>query len=338
MYPELLEIQLTHKCNLQCTYCGNNPQLCQLPDLEKDLALKAIRELEPRKILFTGGEIYLAFKTLLAILDHIDISRYDLILSSNLTMFSIPKLKLLIDHYNFRTFHSSFNDLDELMSDHVRSASSLERENLIKNLEFLTLENCYVKVETILLPYTIKRLKEINSLLYKIGIRHHKIEFLIPLGNADWDMICPYQEIEEAILDLYYNKNNDSIIEMTCFYLTPCSHKVDSLFELSEKNGDFIYNQCIDGYKTCYLLANGQLLPCFLFPDNIYDMNIANHNAFDLWSEHELFKNFRLDNNDCNQCEYYTRKSNNSSKCNNGCVVLNYITSGQFGSKSIIPK
>lgn len=339
MTPELLEIQLTHKCNLRCIYCGNNPDLISLPDLEIDIALKAISELKPKKILFTGGEVYLAFQTLITILNRLELASHEFILSSNLTSIPISDLELLIEKYHFRTFHSSFNDADVVMSHDIRGATAEERNHLSTNLKYLTQKKCNVKVETILLPQTIHKLVEINRCLHDLGVKHHKIEFLLPIGAADSDMLCTYGEIEDAILNLYHKKNNDSIIEMTCFYLTPCSQKTNKLFELSEKNKDFIYNECIDGHKTCYLLASGQLLPCFLFPENVYDTNVKSYNSYDIWTNHELFRNFRLDNDDCMQCEYYMRRDKGKTrKCNNGCTVLNYINSGQFASKSIIPE
>jgi radical SAM protein with 4Fe4S-binding SPASM domain len=306
-----------------------------MENLRKETALKVIRELKPEKILFTGGEVYLAFHTLLEILKQIRTENFSYIFSSNMPLISKSEIDMLIEDYGIRVFHSSFNDLDDNMSMTIRNASPFQRKAIIASLEHIVKRNCELKVETIILPQTINKLTEINELLFDLGVKHHKIEFLIPIGNASTDLLVPIPEIEEAIMRLYANKKNDAKIEMTCYYLSPCLNSANRIFSIPSDDKSFIYNKCVDGIETCYLLSNGSLVPCFLFPDNIYDTNVIEKNSLDIWNHHELFVDFRKENSDCSNCDhfYYNALKQGNKKCNNGCRVLNYLNTKAFGSK-----
>lgn len=332
MNPKILEIQLTPACNMQCIYCGNSPDLLHGESLSTALALKAIEELNPETILFTGGEVYYAWDVLLEILDTVKHRGFNYILSSNLSLISTDELALLIDTYGFRTFHSSFNDLTEHMTGNIRKVNLKARARIIENIKYLASRGVTLKIETMLISPNTDHLTEINTLLYQLGVKYHKLEYLIPVGHANEALLLPPEVITEKILDFYHRKQNDTVIELTCFCLSPCMGFAEQLFAIDAP--DFVFNKCIDGRETCYLLANGTLVPCFLFPENESPINVKTHDLLDAWENHEIFAGFRQGNDDCNQCDHYQHNPNSSHPvCNNGCATLNYIKSRSFTSK-----
>lgn len=332
MNPKILEIQLTPACNMQCVYCGNDPELLHSENLTAAQALKAIEELQPETVLFTGGEVYCAWDTLLEILNALDREKYSFILSSNLSLISTEELALLIDAYGFKTFHSSFNDLDEQMTETIRAVDAKARDRLMENIRYLVSREVTLKIETMLIPSVIDHLLEINALLFQLGVRYHKLEYLIPVGHASEDLLLPPDIIIDKVLDFYCNKNNDSVIELTCFCLSPCMDFAKRLFAIEAP--DFVFNKCIDGRETCYLLANGTLVPCFLFPEKDSPINVRTHNLLVEWENHPIFAGFRKTHTDCRQCAHSHHNELPGPKvCNNGCATLNYIKARDFGSK-----
>lgn len=332
MNPKTLEIQLTPACNMRCIYCGNSPALLNGSDLSKEDALKAINALTPETILFTGGEIYYAWNTLIEILNALKPKAYKYILSSNLSLISVHELQLLIDDYGFTTFHSSFNDLTESMTSSIRQVNRKAREKILENLRYLTSQNVTLKIETMLIPPNTEHLSEINVFLHELGVRYHKLEYLIPVGHANEDLLLPPESIAERILEFYRNKQNDTIIELTCFCLSPCMGFTKELFEIDAE--DFVFNKCVDGREACYLLSNGTLVPCFLFPEEESGINVKTHDLKHEWENNLIFQGFRQINKDCAQCgHYYHNELEGRKSCNNGCATLNFIRSQKYGSK-----
>lgn len=334
MLLERLEIQLTPKCNLRCIYCGNDQKFIHGNNIKVDYALKAINDFKPKTVLFTGGEVYLAWNILIEILEKTKHLNYEKILSSNLTLISIQHLKKLIVDYDFKIFHSSFNDLDVLMTKVVRKGNESSRKNLIKNLKFLSTQNISLKVETIIMKDTVSKLKEINDFLFSIGVLHHKLEFLLPIGNATTELMASKYEIISAIKNLYKSKNKNSIIEITCYPYLACDEDSKEIFKIEAE--DFIFNKCIDVRSSCYLLANGKLLPCFLFPEEDSNIHVTSNTLMYEFEHNAVFNTLRKVDEKCLKCDkYYNNNLPGYKKCNHGCIVLDYLLSKKYNQNSL---
>ncbi len=322
----LLEVQLTGSCNLKCSYCGNSEKYLNRSHADVATVIKAITELKPSTILFTGGEVYLEWELLIELLDMLKDSKYNYILSSNLSLIGTDELDLLIDKYGFSTFHSSFNDLTEEMSWSVRKASAAERLRLIENLKHLCSRGVNVKVETMLIKDTINSLKEINAFLYELGVKNHKLEFLIPMGQAKAYIQVDYYHALDKILQLWESKENDSILIPCCCPVTPCMAP-HPIFDIS--SDDLVFNKCIDGEESCYLLSNGTLLPCFIFPDS--EIGCRDYNYYQIWTKEDNFVGMRKRPEKCDRCDYFYDEKNKKACCSTGCKVLNYVVNNEFG-------
>lgn len=248
--------------------------------------IKAINELNPETILFTGGEVSLEWDMLISILDILRGKGFKYILSSNLTILSKEKLSKLIDEYEFDRFHSSFNDLTLEMSKSVRKATSINRATLIDNIKYLCDRDMDLRIETIITEKTVTHLSDINHFLCKLGVKKHKLEFLIPLGQAVDLSTIDYHVAFDAALKVYEGKDKNMKLILCCCPCTPCMLEHD-IFKI--KADDFEFNHCIDGTSSCYLLANGRLLPCFIFPDNLIKKESESY--ADQWLNGYMVKN-----------------------------------------------
>ena len=327
-YPKLLEIQLTGSCNLKCSYCGNSEKFLNDSSANIENIIRAIKELRPERILFTGGEVYLEWEALIKILNELRNQgvSYQYTLSSNLTIVTTEGLDLLIDTYGFDTFHSSFNDLNDEMSYAVRKNTPRGRLNLINNLKHLCQRGVNVRVETMLIAGTIEYLKEINELLFAIGVKNHKLEFLIPVGQTQDEIIIDYKTVLDKVLEFYKSKENDSKIIPCCFPIPPCEHP-HKLFNLNEP--DIEFNKCVDGIESCYLMSSGKLLPCFIFPEEA--VNPAGKTYLEQWQEGSAFAWFRTGHEICKNCEVSSYNVNAlHGICSNGCSSYNYIRTDSF--------
>lgn len=325
---ELLEVQLTGSCNLSCEYCGNSAKYTRDSVANVSKIIKAINELNPETILFTGGEVSLEWDMLINILDILKGRGFKYILSSNLTILNAEKLGKLIDEYGFDRFHSSFNDLTIEMSKSVRKATNMNRLALIENIKYLCDRHMDIRIETIITEKTLAHLCEINKFLFELGVKKHKLEFLIPLGQAVGLQTINYHVALDAAIKVYEAKDKNMKLIICCCPCTPCMIEHE-IFKI--KADDLEFNHCIDGTCSCYLLADGRLLPCFIFPDDLIKNKYESY--MDQWLYGEEFAGMRKHNKECVDCDFYYENQNATSKlCSSGCKVFNYVSNNfKFG-------
>jgi len=218
------------------------------------------------------------------------------------------------------------------MTSSIRKVNLKARGKILENIKYLTSRDVTLKIETMLISPNTEHFSEINGFLHELGVRYHKLEYLIPVGHANERLLLPPEYIAQKILEFYGNKQNDTVIELTCFCLSPCMGFTQELFAIDAQ--DFVFNKCVDGREACYLLANGTLVPCFLFPEEDSVINVKTHDLLYEWENNPIFQGFRQTNTDCAQCgHYYHNELTERKSCNNGCATLNYIRSRQYGSK-----
>jgi MoaA/NifB/PqqE/SkfB family radical SAM enzyme len=205
------------------------------------------------------------------------------------------------------------------MSRKIRGIDEKQRDTLISNIEYIAKERKFpIKVETILLKETVDHYADINQFLYNIGVKHHKMEFLLPLGHAQWEAIPGKDEIKNAIIKTYREKAADAILELSCCYFSPCYQDFEEIFSIKDDN--FIIHKCLDGRKVFYIMANGIFSPCYAFyRDDL--PNIKDRSLTDIINGSELVKKIENERNTrCNECKHY--RSDKNISCNNGCWAL----------------
>lgn len=318
-----LEVQLTSQCNLNCYYCGNSPKkkASHIKTADFSIIKKCINDLNPKELVLTGGEPTLKMDLLKKIFSYSSSLGIANTLTSNFTILSHKDIKDLVENYNVSRFNSSFNDLNEDISKKIRAASYSDIARIKSNFSYIANElKLPIRVETLLIKDTINHINGIQNLLYSLGIRHLALEFLNPLGHANWDMMPTIEELVNAVLSAYDNKPNDMLLELTCNYLSPCDKRTEKIYKIKDKM--FKVAQCRDGKDVAYLLATGELIPCFMYEGKIYDNDLHSRSAKDIWMNNEIFRMVRNEVPvKCKSCEFYYN-DDEIKNCSNGCWAM----------------
>ena len=289
--------------------------------------------MQPKQVSFTGGEVCIAWDTLLKAMDIARDLGVEIHLSTNLTLLNKEKLDILCEK-GMTSIHTSFNDLTPEMSRKVRGSSKEQRENLIKNIEYLSKKkSVYVAAETILIPETYKHIGEIHKFLCKLGVDEHQVQTLIPTGSADWKMMLTPEELCGAIESACLSKQPGTIMSFLCCYLTRCSKYAERIYKFAELDDEIIFGKCKEGLDLAYIRSNGDMYPCFILsvknPPNIFKKS-----AKEIWEKDPLFTSVR-DMNErpqkCKSCEYW-KKNYPTDKivCRNECWTLALMETGSL--------
>ncbi|MFA6255529.1 MAG: radical SAM protein [Patescibacteria group bacterium] len=329
-----LEIQLTPRCNINCIYCGNPPERKKLNEnLDISAVERCLEELQPRQVSFTGGEVCLAWDTLL---EGMDIARglgIEIHLSTNLTLLNKEKIDILCDK-GLTSLHTSFNDLTADMSFKVRGASEKQRENLIKNIEYLSNQkSIYTIAETVLIPETYKQIGEIHKFLATLGIDEHQVQTLIPSGTADWGIMLSPDELCEAVESACSSKQPGVIMNFLCLYLTRCSPYADRIYKSAKTDSEIQFGKCREGLDLAYIRSNGDMYPCFIL--SLKDApNIFKKSPKEIWEKDHLFtlvRDLEERPSKCKSCVHW-KKNYPTDKiiCRNECWALSLMETGSL--------
>jgi len=321
-----LEIQLTPRCNIDCIYCGNPKERKKLNEtLDLPTIRRCLEELQPKQVSFTGGEVCMAWDTLLKAMDIARELGVEIHLSTNLTLLDKKKIDILCEK-GMTSIHTSFNDLTPEMSFKVRRTTKEQRENLIRNIEYLSnKKSVFVAAETILIPDTYKNIGKIHKFLVKLGIDEHQIQTLVPVGTADWNLMLGPEELCGAIESACASKQPGVVMNFLCLYLTRCTKYAERIYKFAEINDEIQFGKCKEGLDLAYIRSNGDMYPCFILSvENA--PNIFKKSPKEIWEKDPLFTSIR-DMNErpqkCKSCEYW-KKNYPTDKivCRNECWTL----------------
>ena len=291
---EKLEVQITSNCNFKCYYCGNNPLMRNesISLLDYDVFKKCVDELNPKELVITGGEPGLAMEEVKRFFTYSKSKGISNTLTSNLSLFNRNDLKELVDFYGVTKFNSSFNDLNVEMSRNIRGISDKERDTICDNISYITQSlKVPLRIETLLLKETIPYICEINEFLYKLGLRHHALEFLNPHGYA----------------------GND---------------KTRKIYEIADRN--FKFTNCQDGKRIAYLLSDGRLIPCFMYSGEISDNDVNTTSPAYIFEYNPIFQKVKREvPKKCSKCHYYYN-ADDVRTCNNGCWAMLLMETGNM--------
>ena len=328
---EKLEVQITSNCNFKCYYCGNNPLMRNesISLLDYDVFKKCVDELNPKELVITGGEPGLAMEEVKRFFTYSKSKGISNTLTSNLSLFNRNDLKELVDFYGVTKFNSSFNDLNVEMSRNIRGISDKERDTICDNISYITQSlKVPLRIETLLLKETIPYICEINEFLYKLGLRHHALEFLNPHGYAGWKMMTGIEELVDVVTDVYKHKKEDMILELTCNYISPCNDKTRKIYEIADRN--FKITNCQDGKRITYLLSDGRLIPCFMYSGEISDNDVNTTSPAYIFEYNPIFQKVKREvPKKCSKCHYYYN-ADDVRTCNNGCWAMLLMETGNM--------
>lgn len=329
-----LELQITPNCNICCIYCGNPPERKKLKETLGLFTIKqCLEELQPKQVSFTGGEVCIAWDTLLKAMDIARELGVEIHLSTNLTLLDKKKIDILCEK-GMTSIHTSFNDLTPEMSFKVRRATKEQRDRLIDNIKYISnKKSVYVAAETILIPDTYKHIGEIHKFLVKLGVDEHQIQTLVPTGNADWKMMLTPEEICGAIENACHSKQPGVIMNFLCLYLTRCTEYTSRIYKFAEIDDEIQFGKCKEGLDLAYIRSNGDMYPCFILSVN-NPPNIFRKSPKEIWEKDPLFTSVRdMDERPqkCKSCAHW-KKNYPTDKviCRNECWALALMETGSL--------
>lgn len=331
--PEVNELllQLTNACNLACFFCGNNPEYQRNIHevMSFDTIKRMIDEIQPNYASFTGGEVTLVWDRLIEGLQYAKSLGIKNIVNTTLSIIDTEQIDFLINECGVVQFNVSFNDLDEDMSLKVRGTKQF-RDRTIENIKYIaqTYKHISLDIETLLLKRTIHKIPEIHTFLNNLGVIHHKLSFMTPLGHAMHSEIPDLNQIKNAILKTYARKEKGRKLYLVCCYLTPCMPEAKEIYAIDDD--EFIVTNCAEGRSTLYISAKGEISPCFIYHGEM--SNISTSNVKEVWESGQPFTKWRNEiNEECSSCNYW--RSDSPKSCHNGCSSLMLIKTGHLKQK-----
>lgn len=202
--PDTVYLHLTKKCNLRCAYCyffAGEPMEQELSTEEMLQVLRDVCSLNPRRVVFTGGEPLLR-KDILKLPQTFKNweNEIELCITTNGT---------LIDEENAQSLLKSFNEIRisidcfEAINDEMRGKGTFKKTmNAFRYMLHLRGDPvAFITVTALNLPH----LKEFMNFLLRNGILKIHISPLKIVGRAtDNEMLCDIEEVKRIVSEFWY--------------------------------------------------------------------------------------------------------------------------------------
>ncbi len=202
--PDTVYLHVTKACNLYCVYCyfsAGEPMRKELSTEEMLSVLRDVYLLNPRRVVFTGGEPLLR-KDILKLAQSLKDIRNGtrLCITTNGTLINGENAEELVN--NFDEIRISIDGLKEI-NDVIRGKGTFEK--VMKAFRYILHAGgdpvAFITVTSLNLPH----LKEFMHFLLRNGILKIHISPLEIVGRADDDkMLCDFEEIKRIVEEFWY--------------------------------------------------------------------------------------------------------------------------------------
>ena len=296
---QILELEITNKCNLDCKHCyvdKKNPKTMDKKTLFR--LIDEANQLEPHDLIFTGGEPLLEKELLFEAVNYakgksfkrIGLLTNGLLIDDNLA----DQLKI------FDIIQLSIDDVSYQEGKGYRPNYLSKLDSVLK---FLKGKNIPLKIQCTINKSNLKNFSKIleyaKSLEIPIGFNRTS-----PVGSAcslDRKVILQKEELKEA-LELI-NSNLDPIMVKCSDPLTVLINKDKKDFTLESKK--CICGGCTAGIAGCYVSVEGEVYACALLRVSV--ANINKESLVNIWNDNAIFCKLRNRNNlkgKCNTCKF----------------------------------
>jgi len=312
--PLQVDLNLTNRCNLNCSYCyaSANERIKINEELKTEELFNLLEEFSEigiLKVLFSGGEPLLRKD----IEEIILLSRnfpFAIILTTNGTLIS-EEIAKVIKKAKISLVNVSLEGLRAEIHNKIRGKNSFNK--VLKGIEILRKEDIPFSIGTTLNSLNLNYILEMIDFASKLRAKLFAIQTICPAGRGvkNLDIIPSYEDFKNFFLKLTnlkkedklplkvkLNVTNESPIFWEYYFPLKESNRIDDLskvwgFDLNIK----IKNQisCIAGRKTCSIDANGDVYPCEMFLGNLSMIagNIRKANFKKIWDDSPVFKYLR---------------------------------------------
>lgn len=263
--PLELSVHLTNACNLKCKHCYTDADCNKNQEVDFDLLKKSIEEIEPLRLVLSGGEPLLLKNRLIELLKSLKWKPYVILCTNGLLITEqtlkeikpyIHQIQISLDSIK-KEIYQNIRGVDAL--DRVLNAIKLVQESGIKvNISFTIFEENIEEVDDII-NYCIK-----NKITFINVLRQRCV------GRSDTHI--DYNKIKEIYKTFFEAEKHGIKINIHDPMITEIGKEC----------------VCLAARYTMTLSYNNKFLPCSFFVEGV-----ESKDPLWVWKESELFKKIR---------------------------------------------
>lgn len=242
--------EITNTCNYHCSYCMFS---CEPKKYENELsteevkqAIKDLRKNNFTYIKFTGGEPFIR-NDMMEILKYATELGFDMDISTNASLIT-QEIANELKEIKFPMVHVSLDGYDKATHEYVRGKNTFEKT--LKGIQYLTKNNIYTRIGTVIYNQNENKLEEIVKLAIELKANEIIFSFMEAMGRLkDDDTIISKRTIGSV---------KNEIEELSIKY----KEQIKVKYSFSENKVHKIEECCPAVSKFLYINNLGQVSPC----------------------------------------------------------------------------
>lgn len=313
-----INIFVTEKCNMSCSYCYEGKQK-RNGSLNQKMIIQIISFLKKYgkkskqiHVHFHGGEPFLAFEQMFCLVEEMEklSMNFSYSITSNGTMISDEHINWMILH---KISLSISIDGTKKINDKYRLdyAGNSTHKKVLTTINKCTEKGLYVKIRMTIKPTTVSELQ--SSVFYLIKMNCYDIVAMPDLYDKNWTT-KHILTLEKCLLEIYTELLNFKSVRFVFWS------------DLEKKKLGY----CFGGIEEFVIDSFGKIYPCtFCFKDPKFVIG-------DIWNGLNQ-KKIAFYQKACKRKNTECRECKNSESClAQRCKYLNYAINGQFYSPSVL--
>ena len=308
---ENVSLEITNQCNLQCKHCYADSGKKREDELTVSEIRRLIDELADMGVLsltFTGGEP-LMHPHIFELMEYARKMPLTVVLFTNGTLLTRDVVQKLKELHVYRV-NVSIDGPDADTHDQFRGVRG-SFEKIIKGITYLKEAGIAIHASTSLTKMNYRRVREILTLLRKLGITDSKLWPPTFTGRSEKaDIFISPEEFREAVKD------------MRAFNRAGMNPEEKTEFRYSRKP-----ENCGVGWSALSVKCNGVVTPCPSFGEDFSLGNVRKKSVKDIWCNSPFLNKLRkisvYESEPCRSCEF-------SGVCTGGCIADVYMRSGTY--------
>jgi len=242
--------EITNTCNYHCSYCIFSSEAKKYEnELTTDEVKEAIKDLKENNftyIKFTGGEPFTR-KDMTEILKYATELGFNMDISTNASLITNEIAKEL-KNINFPMIHVSLDGSDKTSHEYVRGENTFEKT--LKGIKYLTQNNIYTRIGTVIYKQNEDKLEEIIKLAIQLDANEIIFSFMEAVGRLQGD---------ETIIS---KKSVDSVKQELEQLAEKYKEDIQVKYSFTENKIDKSEGCCPAVSKFLYINNLGEISPC----------------------------------------------------------------------------
>lgn len=242
--------EITNTCNYNCSYCIFSSETKKYEnELTTNEVKRTIDELKKNNftyIKFTGGEPFTR-KDIIEILKYASELGFDMDISTNASLITDEIAKEL-EKIKFPMVHVSLDGYDKISHEYVRGKNTFERT--LKGIRYLTDNNVYTRIGTVIYKKNEDKLEEIIKLAIGLKVNEIIFSFMEAVGRLNGD--------ETLVSKRTINSVKDELEKLAIKY----KEKIKVKYSFTESKITETEGCCPAVNKFLYINNLGEISPC----------------------------------------------------------------------------